>query len=171
MRLNKSILDYAHPTTERGVHRIDNGSDRLTSPSHLYRTRPSHLYRPAGTVLLDKYYSHSTCGGRKTVGTSSFLSFPHPTGNVSHPPSTNLHDPTKPLPSGVPPGAALTTLPCFRGIPYCMHALTMRLGVTLAVTMVVLSIVIVPPPASATVRYGCFLNPRPPAHAPSTSWK
>lgn len=51
------------------------------------------------------------------------------------------------------------------------HILTMRLGVTVAFTMEKLSIVIAPPPASATERYGCSLNPRPPAHAPSTSWE
>lgn len=47
--------------------------------------------------------------------------------------------------------------------------LTMRLGVIDAVTMVVLSLVTFPPPASAIVRYGCFLKLRPPAQAPSTS--
>lgn len=57
------------------------------------------------------------------------------------------------------------------GFRYPAPVLTIRLGVTVAVTIEKLSIVIVPPPASATVRYGCFLNPRPPAHAPSTSWE
>ena len=45
----------------------------------------------------------------------------------------------------------------------------MRLGVIDAVTMVVLSLVTFPPPASAIVRYGCFLKLRPPAQAPFTS--